>query len=267
MPNELKSVLDDVEIYEKRQVTIAFEDKILAGCPKKGDMLAFYMEAKHMSDAEKEDFKKRIEDGDLTDEEKEEQKETNWTIFEKDAEGFLVIWHNNVKALLRECATTLGLTQIRYSGNTAKAKPKKAKKGEEAEVVPLEPEKAEVKEAHAGGRQTFQHGLQIDPLRIRILKDGQPIQRPDGFVDRVKHIQDAGGKRSAIGRHDYVERPTLTFTLMWPLNGAFKEEHIKKMLKLAEKDGVGASRSQGFGTFVVTEFNSSFSTAPTRSHL
>jgi hypothetical protein len=226
------SVLDDVKLFEEYQVSICFLDKVLGGCPAMGDMLEFYMEAKHMSDKEKEEFRERVRDGKLLDNELVSAKESNCCVFERDNEQCLTIWHANVKALLRECAVTLGITQL---------PPGKRKSNDD-------------NAGHAGGRQTLQHGLHIDPLRIRLLKDGKPIKKADGNVDRIKHISDASGRRSAIGRHEYVEKAQATFTIKWPINGAFKEEHIKRMLKLAEGDGLGASRSQGFGKFVVTEF-------------
>jgi hypothetical protein len=245
------------KLYNKVKLTIDFVDKILAGIPQSGNMLDYFISTKHMSDAEKEDFIARIRAGDLTDEEKAEIKETNWTTFERDREGYLTIWANNAKAMIRECISTLGMYMERKAV---------MKKGEEK----------------ASAKQTFQHGISVestnpgDLVRLRLLTDGKyqrkdlgntrsetfwmpfedgkfvSVKEPHGYVDRVKHISDASGKRSAIGRHDFMDRPRIELIIKWIANEVYSLDDMKNIWFVAQDDGLGASRSQGFGKFKVT---------------
>jgi hypothetical protein len=216
-------------------VRIKFRDAVLAGVPKNEDVLTYFMEARHMSEAEKDDFKKRVMGGTLTEDEKDEIKETGWCVFEPDCDGNLCLWHGNIKAMLREIFVTTGLTQ-------KKPNTKKAVEGGDG-PAPC-----------AGGRQTFQHAVHVDPLRILFTKDKNTIKSPDGRKDRVKHISDASGKRSALGRHDFISQPEMEFFLKWPRKSIFTIDDIKNSLALAQEDGLGACRSQGFGKFDVTFF-------------
>lgn len=211
---------------------IVFRDKVLAGIPKAGNPLDYYIASKHMSDEEKADFTERVNDGSLTDDEKTVIKNLSWCCFEKndDGVGALCLWHGNMKAALREMFTTLGLTQKMW---------KKAKTGAEG---------------HAGGKQVFQHAVHVDPLRLPFFRPdtkGQDvfITQPDGYLDRVKHIEDAAGKRSVIGRHDFLMQPRLQITLRWPQKGPFDRDDIIRALAACQDDGLGACRSQGFGKF------------------
>jgi len=220
---------------------IVFRDKVLAGIPKAGNPLDYYLASKHMSDEEKSDFTERVTAGSLTDDEKEVIKNLSWCCFEKngdaDSDGrtvdgveALCLWHGNMKAALREMFTTLGLTQKMW---------KKAKVGTEG---------------HAGGKQVFQHAVHVDPLRLPFFRPNEKgqdvfITQPDGYIDRVKHIEDAAGKRSVIGRHDYILKPRLQVTLRWPQKGPFDRDDIIRALAACQDDGLGACRSQGFGKF------------------
>lgn len=263
-----KSVLEDVakDLFYVVRLKLEFRDKMLAGIPRNESMLDYFMNAKHMSDAEKADFQKRVETGALSDEEREALKETAWCCFEPDLDGYLTIWHGNLKAMLREVFVTLGLTQ--------KA-PKKRSAAKETEGA-------------AGGRQTLQHAVHVDgyldptaakdhpnfrSVRVLIEKHGKPIRVVDGqyqmaetdkvdangkkiveigFMDKVKHIQDASGKRSALGRHDFVDRPELNITIKWPVGSVFDMDDMKKAFALAQENGLGACRSQGYGKFDCT---------------
>jgi len=265
-----KSVLAEYQdaAYNRVRLTLEFKDKLLAGIPQSGDMLDYFIKMKQMSDAEKDDLILRIQKGAMTDEEKTDMKETSWTVFEKDRDGFCVLWANNVKALMREIFSTTGMFMEKRASST---------KGAE----------------RASGKQTYQHlmhveGLHVgssaqenpllgnDVMRIRILANGlyrpapqkgqeprweafpgnkwQPMKQAHGYVDRVKHISDASGKRSAIGRHDFFEKARLVFDIKWLNNGVYSMDDMRRSWALAQDDGLGASRSQGFGKFDVVDW-------------
>lgn len=251
------------QLFYKVRLRIKFRDRILGGIPKGGKPLDYFMDAKHMSDAEKEDFKKRISDGLISEDEKTAIKEMSWCQFERDRAGNLCLWHGNIKAMMREIFVTFGLTQRRP--NMKKVGIKKAKGAEEGE--PLVPEKG----PSSGGRQTLQHGVHVDPVRIpfeRVIDDkrtfikvkdsvadvpGEYAEKVE-FIDKVKHIKDMSGVRSALGRHDVIDQPEMTIYLKWPADGVFTEDDMKKAWSACEDDGLGACRSQGYGKFDVLEW-------------
>jgi CRISPR/Cas system CSM-associated protein Csm4 (group 5 of RAMP superfamily) len=221
------------EIYRRAEVRIRFRDKILAGIPKGGNPLDYFLSMKFQSEQEAEDFKKRIASGQLSEDEKEEIKKTAWCIFERDHEGNLCVWHNNIKSCFKEAALSLGLTQKKHI------------------AYKKEDKDSDVPKTYAGGKHTIQITLHIDPLRVLFERDGKPISKPDGYVDKVKHIDDAAGKRSALGRHDYLDRAEMMFVLSWPKSSTLEDSEVKRTLALCQDEGLGASRSAGNGKFDV----------------
>lgn len=230
-------VLDDyvAEAFITRKVTIVFKDKLLAGLPARGDALDFWIAQKHMSEEDAKVFKTRIAAGLLTDDEREEITNTSRCIFERDAQGKLVVWHGNVKAMLREVFTTIGLTQ--KAPGREKSNPS------------------------AGGKQVVQHMVHVSPLHIPVCRNGEQLSQPDGLFPKVKHIEDKAGRRSALGEYEYVLHGEMTFTVRWPAGwkkerdgSIFTEDEIKRVFACAQLDGLGASRSQGHGTFEVTKW-------------
>lgn len=81
------------------------------------------------------------------------------------------------------------------------------------------------------------------------------VSKPDGRHLFVGHVTDQRGERSTLTHYDYVVRPTLHFVVQVQSTAV---EVMKDMWPYiwgtAEHIGLGALRSQGFGTFVVTEW-------------
>jgi hypothetical protein len=217
------------KMFATATIRLQFRDNVMAGVPRHENMLEYYLNSKHMSDEARADFEGRIKAGKLSDEEKEDIAQMSVCVFERDHEGQLCLWHGNAKACMREMFTTFGKNSI---------KPKKTL-GEEC----------------AGGRQTFQHAIHVDPVRLVFHRAGKPIMKADGTVDKVKHITDMSGTRSAIGRHEYLIRPELTLVLKWPSKGSVTEEDLRQVWAAAQEDGLGACRSQGFGKFDVVAWD------------
>ena len=256
-----KSVLEAEEnkIYTRVYMEVELRDKLLAGIPQSGDMLDYFLKTKFESQAEKEDFKLRVTNGKLTDDEKDEMKETSCCVFERDkGTRNLCIWHNNIKSMIREVFSVTGMFM---------AKRASSKKGA----------------IKGGGRQNYQHFLFIDPMRPLFLsnyfyddtgvqqfyhsEDGKsfdtnakdslwiPMQEPHGYVDRIKIIKDASGQRTALGRHAFVDGVRLAFRLKWGDVNVYSIADMRKTFAIAQDDGLGASRSQGFGKFDVIKFD------------
>ncbi len=226
----MTSVLDN-DLFQSVDVRIRFRDKILGGIPKQGSPLDYYITQSQMSDADAADFRARIKAGELTDEEKDAIKETNWCCFESDSAGHLCIWHGNIKSMLKEAFVALNLTKkLTKKGNLWKDSVK----------------------THG-----LQVGVHVEPLRpLFVNVDGKNRCDPDGAMDKVKHVDGKFGEKvSALGRHDYFECADLAFSLRWLDDGPFDIDDITKAMTLCQDIGLGASRSQGHGKFDVVAFD------------
>lgn len=69
----------------------------------------------------------------------------------------------------------------------------------------------------------------------------------------VGHVSDAAGKRSTLAYHEYVERAVITFRLEM-LRDELTQQQWREIFLHAERNGLGALRSQGHGQFRVTRF-------------
>lgn len=133
--------------------------------------------------------------------------------------GAIYIESRQIKAGLREAATTLGKTQTDW-----------------------------------GTKQVIQHamfarGLEI-PDFIFFYRDGRLMQ-PDGLAQMVAHIVGPQGPRSTIKIHEYVSPNTIFEFEIWRAASGntmkIDERDLVNFLVLCENNGWGASRSQGFG--------------------
>lgn len=75
----------------------------------------------------------------------------------------------------------------------------------------------------------------------------------DGFEFAVGHIEDWKGTRSTIGYFEYVEQPVITLPVQ-VLDDFISEEQWARIWPVAERNGLGARRSQGGGQFLVTRW-------------
>jgi hypothetical protein len=165
-----------------------------------------------------------------------------WTGF-KFVDGSLVLEERQVKAMLKECGTTLDYFRL-----------------------------------IRGFRQLVQHGVFVEPAFIPLMRNAGTVTEPDGFEDRVVHVMTAQGPRSAIKRVDYLRAPAhVEFDVLvaepnkavhWAQARSQSkkkesgqalpdnwEEAWQQMWRLAQELGLGANRSQGVGKFNVTRFD------------
>jgi hypothetical protein len=75
----------------------------------------------------------------------------------------------------------------------------------------------------------------------------------DDFEFAIGHIEDWKGRRSTIGYFEYCEKPVLALELQ-VLNDCLSHDQWAEIWRVAERNGLGARRSQGGGQFVVTHW-------------
>ena len=71
---------------------------------------------------------------------------------------------------------------------------------------------------------------------------------PSGREQKPIHVMTPQGPRSAIKTYDYVDEPTITFTVK-VLNDCLLPEVWGKTWQVAEEIGIGADRAQSAGKF------------------
>lgn len=165
-----------------------------------------------------------------------QEEDKNHTTFKSNDFG-PYIEARQVKAMLREMMTTLGIT---------------------------------VKKK--GSKQTYQHLLAIcacneegEPFEDELLNqinfelDGDIVSEIDDYIVMCAHVMGPQGPRSCIKHHDRIFGATIRFLLRAPANmpkaratAVLRDDEIVKMLAHAQNDGLGANRSQGHGKFTIT---------------
>lgn len=206
-------------LYDIYAVTIQVRDRVCGGMPRNKDLIANWVKASTGYDDEKT-AKLIQEDADLV---VNEVAEKSWIGFGKDEKGLLIPCRN-VKAMLKQSASLLGITKKKR-----------------------------------GSKQILAEGLEVKAPdggdRIHLGKE-----EPDGTDESAIHVMTAQGPRTALRRMDYVTKPLIKFNV-WVLKTApqesrhIGENELVEILTHAQENGIGASRSQGEGKFDVVEFS------------
>lgn len=89
----------------------------------------------------------------------------------------------------------------------------------------------------------------VDELEIPLGR-----QQPDGTHLQIGQVTGPRGPRSTLTYVDYCDRPSITFTVS-SLRDCITFDQWRELLVLSQRLGMGALRSMGYGTFVVTAFD------------
>lgn len=209
---------DSSPLYDIYDITIQIRDRICGGQPKNKDLIRSWVEATTKFKDEKSEV--------LTQEHLDlvvsDVADKNWIGFPNDDQG-LFLQSRQVKACIKQSASLLGITKKKI-----------------------------------GSKQILAEGTEVKSMvggdRIYL-----GVKEPSGTDESAIHVVTAQGPRTALRRMDYVEKPEVRFQI-WVLktDGNEKrhigEEQLTDILKHAQENGLGASRSQGQGKFWVTEF-------------
>ncbi|MDI6814447.1 MAG: hypothetical protein QMD10_13085, partial [Desulfitobacteriaceae bacterium] len=203
------------KLFRKYRVKIQFSDRILGGVPKAKELIQGWLRARGVKAEDVKELAEKVEE-EVEAVPKEELEMAAWTGFKRDDEG-LYIEERQVKACLREAASTLALTKIR------------------------------------GFRDAVNHGVFTQPDKIHLKRKGQLIKEPDGYEEGPIHVMGPRGPRTALKRQDYIEEAEAEFTLL-VAGSTIAEKDLQQMMELGQYIGLGASRSQGYGKFTLVEF-------------
>lgn len=220
MPKALDFADMSRNLYDRYAVTIAFREWLCGGTPRNQELIEAWVKARtgHDDALTKQQTAEAL--AALTD----QVAEKSWIGFPADDRG-LFVWSRQVKALFREAATMLRITTQKM-----------------------------------GSKQIFQHGFEIKEPGTGGDRLHLDRKEADGTDESPIHVVTAQGPRTALRRMDYVTKAKLSFEI-WVLRTEAAEkrhvgkEEIVKMLAFCQENGLGASRSQGYGKFDVVEFS------------
>lgn len=226
------------DLFARYRCEIAFLDKVLGGTPKDPHVMDVWLRTKASATTDQEEIRQRLLDtlidmgyeasadasyADLVAASKELAGEQGTSGFKFDNRG-LFLESRQIKALLRETVN------IVYGDRP----------------VELRKNKTTGKAVTKGAKAAFVERVFCDTPRIYLGR-----QEADGLEFRVGHIVDRQGPRATLGYYEYVERAEITFEIS-VLRDYLTPDDWADIWRHAEKNGLGAVRSQDFGRFVVT---------------
>lgn len=216
------------ELYNVWKIQYKFREKVYGGIPNRLETAMLMIEARvkqgkippEMAEQIKKECRERFEEmykamsveveGEVKQNPMEEAVKMQWTTFWQDDQG-VYLESRTLKSALRECLSILNVFTTKH-----------------------------------GTKSGHNFGFYVEPSRLYLKRDGVVVKKPDGYDDRPVIIQDAGGKRTAIKRVDFVEGACIDATIKI-IPGRLEERHIVAALALLQDLGHGAMRSQGFG--------------------
>ena len=210
-------------LYDRYTVALKFRHRLYGGVPKNPDLLAGWIAARTEHNDKQTADQVEVAKAALGEAPDNMTVEKSWVGFFADDVGGLWTAANNIKAMLKQSASMLGILKKKR-----------------------------------GSKQIVCEGMEVkgidDPMRIYL-----DAVEPDGYEERPIHVQTAQGPRTAIKRVDYVQDKTMAFQI-WVLKTApaetrhIGETEIVAMLRFSQENGLGGDRSQGGGKFDVIEF-------------
>ena len=224
---------EGLELFTLYAARIEFRNRVLGGIPKSPELVEAWLRSKAgIKDTEElrhawlrtlyemgvEDIREDMSFEEAIEASKKIAGSKATTGFKIDPREGLYIESRQVKALLRENVNIL------YAGQRV-GPTKKGPKAYAAERVFFEP---------------------------RCLYLGAP--EPQGIELMIGHVTGPQGPRSTLTYHEYVDRGAFDFTVM-VTEDSIPADWWPRVWMLAENNGLGACRSQGFGTFDIVKWD------------
>jgi hypothetical protein len=95
----------------------------------------------------------------------------------------------------------------------------------------------------------FPEHVFVEENEVYFMRDGQPVTAPDGINQRFVHTF----RGASIQYEEYLQNVDLVFTV--ETDHDFSDDFWGYLWTTGEMQGIGASRSQGFGRFKVTQWD------------
>lgn len=232
---------EEAKLFTRYRVSLTFTGRVMGGVPQKPEMIEGWLrqritggdeEVRQMMVKTLEELGVEVAGGMSMEELKEAAKQVaaqqHGNTFRRDEQGLFLAAYQP-KAGLKENTAILYPYQTMKMGPTKKA-----------------------------ARAFLAERVFIDEERIhlhRIGPDGEhiAIHEPDGMHLQIGHISGPKGPRSTLTYYDFVEQPSVTFTVS-SLQDMIPAEMWRDIFLAMQRNGIGALRSMGYGAFKVIGF-------------
>ena len=210
--------------------TLTFRDKVMAGTPNDPEIIEGWIRTKAGLTDEEElrqamvrtlgelgaDVRPDMSYEELTAASKAIEDKAHTNSFKRDATG-IYLESRTMKAMLKE------VTNILFAGDRWGKTSK-------------------------GPRSFLAERVFVNPDRIHLCKDGQPLTVASGTQLFIGHTSGPRGPQSNLTKYEYAEQVTAEVEVM-VLQDCIKEDHWPQIWLLGQESGWGSLRSQGFGRF------------------
>jgi hypothetical protein len=204
-----------VNLWKEYKVSLQFTNEIMGGTPKSPELIWDWLEARKAPDPEKN--AEEIEAG------IDASEDRSWSGFQRQDGVGLCLRGYHVKAHIKDCANILRAML-----------PKRGK---------------------ADGTEVAMAWRSMVADRCYVVEDYIPLgaKEPSGFFEHPVHVMTRQGPRNALKRTDYVDKPTITFTLKLLADKVVTEEVLRQLFEYGGTHGMGSDRGMGFGRYEVAE--------------
>lgn len=220
-------------------VTLTFDDKVMGGIPQNTEVIEGWIRSKTGVTGEQEigsmmartmyelgyDLGDNPTIAELTEASKKIAGGKSAVGFKQDDNG-LYIENRQVKAMIKE------VVNILFSGTEGWSNPRGKKKAGTDEALYKKSPK------NFAAERVF-----IRPLRISL-----GVPEPTGVELIIGHVTGPQGPRATLTYHQYVTEPTITFGVR-VVDDSVPDKYWALIWELAQDIGLGAVRSQSYGTF------------------
>jgi hypothetical protein len=224
---------DDTSLFARYRVELRFTGKVMGGIPRRPDIIEGWLrkntgvtdeeELRAMTIQTLKDIGQDVPAGatyeEMVEASKKIAQEQSGNTFKRDANG-LYLEDRNLKAMLKESCNIV----FPWDGGANKFRGKTP-------------------------RSALAEWVFVDEPRIHFGR-----MEPDGRHLQVGQVSGPQGPRSTLTYYDFISQPTLSFHVL-SFEDRVTMDQWKRILIHAQRNGLGALRSQSFGQFRVTAFD------------
>lgn len=98
-------------------------------------------------------------------------------------------------------------------------------------------------------RSKVANKLFIEKYAVELLKSGKRVIETDGIYDQPVHVMTPQGPRDGLKKIQYIEKPSIVFTMKLLIDKEIKKEHIYQIFEYGTIHGYGGERGMGEGRY------------------
>lgn len=225
----LKSVFADKSPFATYGATLQFRDRLVGGTPKDPKVVRDWMMAKVIPDDDQFTLGKFMEVAE----------EAGIPVPDGGADWE---WFSRVTKEVADTKNTQGFKSDEH-GLYIEARQAKALIKEAANI--LWP-KRQWGVSKKGTKSFWAERIHVEPYRVHV----NGIAGVDQFIGHIKGPQ---GPQSTVSYYEFVDQPMIEMEIE-VLDDCIEQDDWAKLWAFAERNGLGAKRSQGFGQFVIVRW-------------